>query len=324
MPPPMQAPSYAPDLQAQPPPMRQSGEQERLIVQEQIEKAKPSMRKGEFPGGWIDKSGQLHRAVEVREIRGHEEEIISNDSIDNITKADMIFANCIQRVGSITDRGQIAELVPDLLVGDRIWLLIEIRRASVGDVYPFLEVCPACEEEQSFTLNLGDLKVQSLADPMTRVYPVQLPSGRVAELCIPTGRQERFRDGIKDTDPAQLSKIMLSRLALLDGRPALLNDVLDLSLADRTELTMAVDDLPECGVDLTIETTCPNARQLVREFDDVGLKQKYYIPQPCGYERTRQMTINQPGFFYPAQVLKRWKKKLLSSRRPSDIPLKTV
>ena len=63
MPPPMQAPSYAPDLQAQPPPMRQSGEQERLIVQEQIEKAKPSMRKGEFPGGWIDKSGQLHRAV---------------------------------------------------------------------------------------------------------------------------------------------------------------------------------------------------------------------------------------------------------------------
>lgn len=313
------------EVQPNVPPLRQSGEQERQIVQQQIDTPKPSKRAGEFPGGWIDQNLILHQSVEVREIRGHEEELIANDSIDTYTKIDLILSACLQRVGTITDRGLISALVPDLLVGDRVWLLMEIRRASVGDKYPFIEKCPECEEEQSFTLDMNTLPVVRLKDPMKRIFPVTTESGLVAELIMPTGRQERMRDSIKLNDENALSKILLTRIATLNGKVPTLDDVLNLSLSDRTELKLEYDDLPECGMDLTIETTCPNTRSLEREYNEEGhIVKKTYVNRPCGFERSRQMSIGDPGFFYPAQVLRRWKKKLLSLQKPSDIPTTTV
>ena len=127
------------------------------VAASQLDHAKSSIGTFVLPCGYLDSAGVLHTEVCVKEISGHEEDLLASKAIPEARKLGELIANCVTRLGPLTDRGQIAMAVKELLVGDRAFLLFAIRRVTVGDNYPFRARCPSCEKEHLYNIDSAHL-----------------------------------------------------------------------------------------------------------------------------------------------------------------------
>jgi hypothetical protein len=256
-----------------------------MVIANKMEDAKSSIAVHDLPCGYIDSDGELHTEVELTEITGHEEDMLASNSTPDYKKMTVLIGRCIKRIGSITDRGQIAAIASELSIGDRTYLIFAIRRVTLGDDYPFKVKCPSCEEEGLYNIDLSELEIQEMADPKTRVFDVDLPSGKSCRFRIMTGKDEERLGKIKRLDD-KLSMSMAVRMESLQGTPPTLKDVKGLGLRDRDFLRTKFDEV-DGGVDTTIEIAC----------------------SACGHEFEDELNPGQSGFFFPSATRKNSKRK---------------
>lgn len=249
----------------------------------------PSSTHGVFdlPCGYLDPQGVLHTEVHVREMTGHEEDMLMSKAVPNHRKIAMLVSSCTLRVGTYTDRGMINAIVNKMLVGDRVFLMFAVRRVSLGDEYPYRDTCPSCQTKGIFRLNLADLEIKKMIDPKKRQYSVTCPSGKVVVFHPLTGE---FDEQIAKagSSGAAISLAMLMRIETIQDQPPTLSLVQGLSHKDRAFLREAFDEV-EGGVDTTLQMQCPQ----------------------CLHEFEHELEVGQTGFFFPSQVLKDLKKKSL-------------
>jgi len=257
---------------------------ENAIISNQLET--PHSTKGivELPCGYIH-NGELMQKVMVRELSGHEEDMLASDKIKPVAKLTELISRCVVQLGTITDRSIIAKAAQEMTIGDRAWLVLAIRRRTLGDIFPYTEKCPnpACKAVRLYQVNLGELACVPMAEPMRRLYEVVLPSGKAARFHVMTGVDE---EAISKYQTDMISRALHARLELLDSVKPALEDVQRLSGGDRDALRAAIDDA-EGGVDTEIEMTCSE----------------------CEMEFSRELDIGQQGFFFPSRVQSRSKRK---------------
>lgn len=281
-----------------------------MMTEAQVQEPKATVGIFTLPCGFLDATGKLHTEVMLREITGREEDMLASKKIPDQKKLNQLLISCITRLGSLTDKEQIAAAVPELLIGDRVFLLIAIRRTSLGDDYPYKDICPSCDKESLMSINLGELEISPMLEPTKRSFETRLPSKAAlrvwsdhgdlppAEKKAPTGStirfrpltgldEERFSKVIEKEDA--LSKSLLARIELLNGAPPTLDALKDLTLAERHFIRDEIFDKSDGGVETTLEVTCPN----------------------CAHEYTRELEIGQMGFFFPSAARKNSKQKSL-------------
>lgn len=250
------------------------------MQQAKLEEPSGSMGVFELPCGFMDGDGVLHTEVHVREIRGHEEDMLGSNSVPNHKKIGLLITGCLQRVGTIEDRAKLNAVSDHLTVGDRVFLMFAIRRASLGDEYPFRGVCPQCKYRGIFMLDLKDLEVKKMEEPGKRVFDRKLPSGKAVRFRPLLGKDEERLSKASSSNEA-LSLAILMRLEMLEGEPPTLADVKNLGMRDRNFLRGEFDKI-EGGVDTTLDMGCPQ----------------------CSHEFEEELDISQAGFFFPSSVLK--------------------
>lgn len=252
----------------------------------QIEYAKSSVDAFELPCGHLDSDGNLHTSVMVREMTGEDEEVLAARNMPTSKKLNKILSRCTESIGSF--RGPpINNIVLDLTQGDRIYLLMAIRRASLGNDMPFQTSCPKCKEEARFILDLGDLETKKPKDPKVRVYPLTLPkTGKKVQMRVLTGRGEEAISKAATKGVDIISTAILARMDSINDKPATIDDLKELPLADRNFLKDSWEDY-EGGIDTEIQVDCPS----------------------CGHAYETELDISQQGFFNPSATLKNWKKK---------------
>jgi len=258
------------------------------IRQAQLEQPKSPMGVFELPCGYLDSEGNIHTEVEVREITGHEEDMLGSRAIPGYKKIGNLISSCVVRLGKITDRGQLATIANELTVGDRVFLMFAIRRTTLGDEYPFRGACPNdnCGYRGLFTLDLADLEVRKMPNPEKRIYDLELPSGKKARCRPLLGRDEEELSKVSGNKEAGLSMAILMRLEMLEDQPPTLGAVKNLGMRDRNLLRSFFDDI-EGGVDTSLEMVCPQ----------------------CGTEFEEELDVAQAGFFFPSSVQKASKRK---------------
>lgn len=256
---------------------------EQMIISNQVEQPRAPIGSVTLPCGLIDGANLITTAL-VREIRGHEEDLLGSDKVKPIDKLTEIIARCTVKLGDRTEPGFIQRAASEMTVGDRSVLILAIRRFTLGDVYPFQDVCPNpnCKLKSLYQVDLSTLEQRPMEDPMRRVYDVNLPSGGTARFHVMTGLDEA-RIAKFQTD--QLSQSLLARLELLNGNSPLLADVKRLDMRDRNALRDAFEEV-EGGLDTSIQMQCPE----------------------CQHEFERDLDIGQQGFFFPSRTRKRSKK----------------
>lgn len=251
----------------------------------QIEEPKSSIDGFELPCGYLDADSKLHTYVEVREILGDEEEILSAKNMPIMKKMNKILANCTTAIGDITDPKRISAIIPELTQGDRVYLLFAIRRVSLGDDFPFVTQCPKCELKSNLSVSLAELTIKKMPDARIRTYDVVLgKTQKKLAMKVLTGIGEEAISKAASVGRDIISTAMLARIDAINGLPATLPDLKALPLVDRNQIRAEWEGR-EGGVDTEVDITCPQ----------------------CDNEYKTDVDIGSEGFFNPLALSKRLK-----------------
>lgn len=253
------------------------------IVQEQIKTPHPPIGNFVLPAGVITDLGEILKDITVRELSGHEEDILAHPKMSPYKKINELLSGCLLKLGGVEDRKFIAESVKNMLSGDRTFLLIAIRRVTLGDAYTFADKCPECEAESLYTIDLSQLEPVNNEDTTKRFHEDILPSGKTVKWHYLNGRDEEKQQGQNKDDLTSMG--ILVRLDLLEGKAPKIGDVKALGQRDRQFLRNLFQE-KEPGLDVNLEMQCSS----------------------CEHEFTRELEL-EPSFFYPSQTPKVSKKR---------------
>lgn len=279
----------------------------RMMAEAQIREPKSAQGVFTLPCGFLAADGVLHTEVELREINGKDEDMLGSKQVPDSKKLGQLIASCITRLGTITDKGVIAAAVPEMLIGDRVFLTLAIRRTSLGDSYPYSDKCPSCERESLMSIDLSQVEASPMPEPKKRIFDARLPSPRATrewaehgevpepEKSNPTGHTVRFRPlngrdeesfGRIATKEAALSLTLQTRIELLDGKPPTIDALQALSATERAYIRDVIFDQADGGIETTLDVTCPL----------------------CSHDYRRELEL-ELGFFFPSVARKNWKTR---------------
>ncbi|MDI3548126.1 MAG: hypothetical protein PWR10_1778 [Halanaerobiales bacterium] len=173
--------------------------------------------------------------------------------------------------------------VMDLLIGDRVFAMIQLRRLTYGDEYAFKVTCPRCNNRFEWEENLGDLKVQYLQDPAwadpEHRFTFTLPkSGKTIKWRMMRGKDEQKLALLRREFPeAIMSSIMALRITEIEGEKMVSRKFLSgLPASDAAAFRGEVES-KECGVDTTIAIECLDCGNV---FDiDLPIGADFFLPK---------------------------------------------
>lgn len=251
-----------------------------------VDDAKTSVGELELIGGYIDPDGRRYYIASLREMTGHEEDILVDAKSPFYRRMTKIMANCMERIGDgdgnwITEKAKMLMVVDNLTAVDRAQIMFWLRRISVpnGNIFTFTMNCPSCGNKFRHSVDLSDLKEVPMKDPSKRVYEVTLPSGKIARCHIMLGKNEAAAaEAVRQTKDVFSAQI-LARVDEIDGKPATMYSVKDLSFRDRHHLRRTFEEM-EGSIDTEFEIVCDR----------------------CGTQFDADIDVSSKDFFFPSET----------------------
>jgi hypothetical protein len=173
---------------------------------------------GVLPGGYFDASGRLQRDFDLAVLTGREEELLTQAHHPRppalVTE---VLSRCVRRLGDISPVPP--EVARDLLVADRLYLLLQLRAATFGDRVRATLVCPwpGCGERVSLEFGLSDIPVEAPPQPgplHTMTLSAAAAAGRdgcEVVFRLPTGADQEELSGLLEDNEAAALTALLAR-----------------------------------------------------------------------------------------------------------------
>lgn len=219
-----------------------------------------------FPGNW---EGQM------REMKVAEENML----LDRRHRKNAAAINNVLQACMLTEGIK----VMDMLVGDRVFAMIQLRRLTYGDEYVFKTSCPRCDARFEWEENLGDLKVRYLEDPayaepehtFSFVFP---KTGRAIKWRLLRGKDEQKLAVARRENPDGLVTFsMLLRTAEIEGEKTVNRKFFDELPGSDAAAFRGEIEAKECGVETTIVVECPDCGH---SFDlDLPIGPDFFLPK---------------------------------------------
>jgi len=209
-----------------------------------------------LPAGHVTASGEAVQTAEVRELNGHDEEVI----VRNSTMAKALNTMVERATVKIGDEKPTQEMLDNLPVGDRNALLLGIYRATFGEEIEVKTVCRNCNIPQDVLVKVDeDIPVKSLVDPVNdRRWQVVGKNEYVCQL--PTGKAQKAMVNKADVSAAEMQTTLLEHCVVtINGQNVFSRkQVLDLPLKDRRKLVESINDRAPGPVFEDLTVTCPD------------------------------------------------------------------
>lgn len=223
-----------------------------------------------LPGGWWDPAGRLQRDAELTVLTGRDEEQLARPGRqETASLVTQVLSQCVRRVGDLSPVP--ADVIRQLLVADRDYLLLRLRQATFGDRIRADLFCPwaQCGERMSVDFSIDELPVRESAEKGP-VYEMMLSPMALADSAgagdlgggevafrLPTGADQEELSGLLASDEPHALTLLLARcVERLGGRPAPgANAMAALSGLARAEIEAEMLRVAPM-VQREIETTC--------------------------------------------------------------------
>ncbi len=223
-----------------------------------------------LPVGYRDGAGKEHRDAVLRKITGHEESLLYDPNLNPGKLVTSLLGACLVELGDL--EAVDAKLVGQLLSSDRNYLLLQLRRFTLGDRLTAAYRCPSCQANVSVTEDLSTVRIRELGEG-ERLEPtvVELTDGyldpegtvhRRVELTAPRGVDEELVGLLARKDPLRAQDALVLRCIRSFGtlRPAVLSgsgvEILrSLPLGDRRAIVRAINELT-LGPDFRRDIEC--------------------------------------------------------------------
>jgi hypothetical protein len=254
-----------------------------------------------LPGGLATDDGQWLRHAELRPLIGSDEDwLIRHPNAPSAKAVTTLLGRCLL---SLDDRPVGPSTAAQLLVGDRDYLMLALRRLTLGEDFFAVLVCPACGEKMDASFKSSDVPIEG---PPLRTASFTLhiddpDRQRDITFRLPTGADQQAVIG-EALDTAGDS--LLSRCVLDDGGISI-NAQEKLLVADCMErnapkVEVELDLLcPNCEHKFTapFDTTAfflqelrSNDRHLLREFHALAFHYHWSQTEIMGLDRERRRT----------------------------------
>lgn len=226
----------------------------------------------QLPIGYTDLAGVVQRQVSLRKMTGNEEALLYDAGLNNSQLVTELLQHCMLCLGAISPVP--GKIISQMYTIDRNYLMVELRRLTLGDQLPSVYTCPYCAQEVLLRDDLGQLSVKRLGEeekPSSLVveledgYPDR--SGKLhteVHLRYPTGIDEEFVVAMVEKDPLKAQDAFLLRCITSFGalqKAALeaygVKILRDLSLGDRQRLYRVLNETSP-GVDFRRSIRCEN------------------------------------------------------------------
>jgi hypothetical protein len=252
---------------------------------------KPTIDIFTLPCGFVDDDGKLHRKVQLREMTGIEEEVLAGKG-EVTARLNRVISNCITALGEDGLKGELF-IVKRLTVVDRVFLLIALRRVSLGDDYGLKIKCPACSHQSDFKIDLGELEVIEMDDPAKREYDGEMPSGLAFKWHPMTGVDEDWLAAAKKKLKGEgaVTLAMLARLDELDG------ELLKKDPKQRKDLVTSVTALAK----LSIRDRNHLRRTFTKTEGNVDTELEFECDS-CSHEFHADLRVDPAAFFFPSEM----------------------
>lgn len=235
-----------------------------------------SLGENEFllPVGYTDSEGNLHQTVTLTPMTGETEEAISDPKVrDNGGKIiTTLLDSVVEKVGNLPRVNK--DIIRDLTVVDRDFLLLKNRMVSLGDEVNYMDACPHCKAKNEITMDISHIEAKYLSKEQAKEFTFDLPNGyrdgngvihKEITITLPTGRvQERVAQMVR-SNPAQATTSMLQLITVKLGTMDFLNpDVFKkMTKRDRDFISKKMAEI-EVGVKFDHEVMCSECGS---EFD---------------------------------------------------------
>jgi len=143
-----------------------------------------------LPGGYVDSSGNAHREVEITPLTGREEELLAvQDRQEVASLVTTVLQRCVQRIGTVSAITE--DVIRNLLVADRQYLLLKLRELTLGD-YVRATICcpwPGCGKKIMVSFTITDIPVTESIDKGA-IYRMELSQ----EAAFVSDRGDTYRE----------------------------------------------------------------------------------------------------------------------------------
>lgn len=185
--------------------------------------------------------------VELRPLTGHEEEwLAQHRGTPSALAVTHLLSACLLR---LDDTPPSRGLVRRMLVGDRDYLMLQLRRMTLGENISAVLVCQACHAKMDVDFKVSDVQVdRHLQTALT--YRLELHQGeefgRTVRFRLPAGADQ---EDILVPSADNAADALLSCCLIDDGG-------VPLSAQERTTVIDAMEQLAP-RIDLELDITCP-------------------------------------------------------------------
>jgi hypothetical protein len=203
----------------------------------------------------------------VRQLTGHDEEVLADRRYSNAAQQVTEFlAQVLVEVPGL-DKPVSKELVAEMLIGDRDYLLLRLRQICLGDMVEQVMRCPVvtCGRKADVELLISELPVRR-AKAVQPFYEFELseplrkedPRSAQVVLRLPAGRDLEASLDCRDANPALANTKLFARIIKRLGREALSEGMARaLPMRARQEIAAFLKKISP-GPELKIEIQCPN------------------------------------------------------------------
>jgi hypothetical protein len=200
------------------------------------------------------------RHVDIRELNGYDEQLIaSSQNYFPPFKTSLLLANIVK----FNTQPQLDpyEVTRNLSVGDRVALILQLRKITFGEILYCMIQCPHCKENLSTDLPLNSLLIQpaAISNPQT-LYPLEL-EGYTLKIRPLNGADLETIAANQTPNAAET----LLRLAIVSSDPKLPNV---LSSTFQEQLGEKLSNL-DPQADLTLNITCSLCNKTFQSLLDI-------------------------------------------------------
>jgi hypothetical protein len=251
----------------------------------------------DLPGGLVLDDGRRLGRAELRPLTGREEEWLTQHAgMASAHLATKLLSACFVR---LEEEPVNPEIIDKLLVGDRDYLILQLRRMTLGDRFAAVFSCPACKRAMDVEFLAQDISIEPRLQNTVAYTWASDDAQRVVRYRLPNGADQEAVADLRDVDAVEA---LLARCVIDDGGTPLSNEERVAVIAEMDARAPQIDlelelNCPECGHSFTTPFDCTSfffseiraqSRHLIREVHYLALHYHWSETEILNLQRDRR------------------------------------
>lgn len=215
------------------------------------------------------------KTAKIRGLTGEEQNILANKKKIKQNGLDEFITSCSD------------QQLEKMLLGDKFFILFQIRRLTYGDKYSFKFRCPDCDENGIFFVKLNefdikylkDRKVEGLQEGQTDNIEYTLPTlNKKVKFRLLRHEDEKLMEEISKTKEDSIITAMLTlRTTWIEGEQMITEEFFKKAPGLDNACYREFMDECDCGIDTSVVLICKECKS---EFEiDLPMNPDFFLPK---------------------------------------------